>query len=260
MKFISCMLLLGALSSDVHAQRLELTGPDRAGMLEGDTYRVSWKTEGIRSVSIIAHGPRTPLGNASRGDFLFVVAESLPAERGAAEWTAPWIDAKSFFLKLKGYDNAGRVVATDERSYGFRPATLADRLHDGIYIDLHRPKRQRLYVQLNGQITRSYLTTSSENYRFRPEGAHHSEPHDHAGVFQVLSKERNHWSSLYDVNMAWAMRYHGGHYIHATTENLYDELGSIASHGCNRLTRKDARELYSMTPVGTRVEVIGPEG
>ena len=259
MKTLVC-LLLALSASGACAQSLTLTGPDRSGLFEGETYSITWEAENLKSVSLIAHGTRTPLGKSSRGDFSFTLAEGVPAGEGAAAWTVPWIDSGELSLKLKGFDETGRLAAVEERTYHFRPAVLAGRGEDGIYLDLHSPKRQRLYVQRDGRITRAYLTTSSENYRFRPPGSHAAEPHDHAGVFRVLGKERNHWSTLYDVNMAWAMRYHGGHYIHATTENLYDELGEIASHGCNRLTRTDARELYSMTPIGTRVEVIGPEG
>jgi len=76
----------------------------------------------------------------------------------------------------------------------------------------------------------------------------------------VLEKKRSHWSTLFNVRMPWAMRYHGGHYIHATSPNLYRLLGRPASHGCNRLTHRDARELYQTTPLGTRVEVVGPDG
>lgn len=60
--------------------------------------------------------------------------------------------------------------------------------------------------------------------------------------------------------MRYSLRYHGGHYIHATTRNYYSALGQPASHGCNRLTLEDARALYLMTPIGARVEVIGPSG
>jgi len=56
------------------------------------------------------------------------------------------------------------------------------------------------------------------------------------------------------------MRYLSGHFIHATSPNLYKFLGEPASHGCNRLTKTDAKALYDATPLGTRVEVIGPNG
>lgn len=249
-----------ALGGAAHAQSITIDGPLRTGMTEGHTYPIEWSADGIQSVSLVAYGDRTRLGEKSRGSFQIPLAEGVPAENGAVEWNVPWIDAEEFFIKAKGYDSTGKVVATDIEGFNFRPAVMADRLADGIYLDLSNTKRQRIYVQRDGEITRVYFTTSSENYYWRPHGSHPKAPHDHAGVFEVLEKDPNHWSTLYDVPMRYAMRYYSGHYVHATSSNLYDDLGGPASHGCNRMTLHDARELYSMTPIGMRVEVIGPDG
>lgn len=240
-------------------QSLSLTGPNREGMLEGASYNITWESRGIRSVSLVAHGTRTPLGTESRGSFDTVIAEGVPAT-SEAQWTVPLIDAITFFIKAKGYDDSGQLVAIDERGYRFRPAAMADRMADGMYLVLNQRINQRLYVQKDNRITHAYLSSSSRNYEWRPRNSHVQRPHDHAGVFRVLSKTRNHWSIVFQVDMPWAMRYHGGHFIHATSPNLYRNLGEPASSGCNRMTNHDARELYQMTPVGTRVEVIGPEG
>jgi hypothetical protein len=241
-------------------QTLSLTGPARAGMTEGHSNTLAWNADGLKTVNLLVYGPRTPLGHAARGDFMEVIGTGIPAELGTLEWKTPWLDGRGFTLKIKGYDAAGRLAASDLRRYGFRPQVLEDRLADGIYLDLHRRKRERLYVQRGGEITRVFLTTAAVGYRWMPPGRHINKPHNHAGVFKILGKERNHWSRLFDVNMRWAMRYHGGHFIHATSRNLYDDLGEPASHGCNRLTRADAKELFDVIPNGFRVEVIGPEG
>ena len=242
------------------AQTATVTGPNRSALLLGAEYTLTWSSEGIRSVSLVAHGERTPRGTESRGRFRFAVAEGVPADGGSAAWRVPWVDSTTLFIKVKGYDAGGQQVVENERGYRFRPAVMERRTADGITLDLHRNRNQRLYVQRGGEITHVYISSSSENYRWRPAGRHILAPHDHAGVFRVLSKSRNHWSRLFDVNMPYAMRYHGGHFIHATSRNLYRNLGRPASHGCNRLTLHDARELYQMTPIGTRVEVIGPYG
>ena len=258
---IFALLLAGfSLSNVSHAQTVTLTGPARVGMTEGHTYPITWSADGVQSVSLLAYGSRTKMGRKSRGDFLISISDGVPAGSGSFEWTVPWIDAGEFFLKAKGYNASGQVVATDIQGYSFRPSVLAERLADGIYLDLSKRVRQRLYVQRDGKITRVYMTTSSQNYNWKPRGSHPRRAHDHAGVFKILEKTPNHWSTLYDVPMRWAMRYYSGHYIHATSRNLYDELGGPASHGCNRMTRHDAHELYRMTPIGMRVEVIGPDG
>jgi len=256
---VAMVLLLAAIGSTA-AQTLSITGPSRNGMLEGETYDITWYAEGLRSVTVVVYGTKTPLGTALRGRFTIIVSKPVPAENGIVRWTVPWIDSIAFGLKIKGYDDLGQLRATDERTYRFRPAVMADRLADGIYIALHRRSNQRLYVQRNQRITRAYLCSSSQNYRWVPAGVHPSTPHDHYGVFKVQEKTTLHWSNEYQLPMPYALRYHGGHFIHATSRNMYRYLGRPASHGCNRLTRHDAMELFKMTPVGTRVEVIGPGG
>lgn len=260
---VHILVFLSILSLSIRvccAQSISITGPARIGMLEAETYAISWTSSGIESVSIVAHGTRTPLGTRSRGSFNMAVTEAVPATWESAEWTVPWIDSVTFFVKVKGYDLDGNMVAFDERGYRFRPAVLANRTEDGIYLDLHRRTNQRLYRQENYRITHAYLSSSSENYEWRPPCNHVRRAHDHAGVFSVIEKKRSHWSILFDVEMPWAMRYHRGHFIHATSPALYRLLGVPASGGCNRMTNHDARELYRLTPLGTRVEVIGPDG
>lgn len=252
------ILLIVVTAVTVGGQQVSITGPNRQGMVEGRTYTITWRADELESISLVAHGIRTPLGTESRGDYEIVIAEGTPALQGKVDWTVPWIDGADFFIKAKGYDAGGKIVAIDERGYDFRPAVLANRMKDGIYLDLHQRVNQRLYVQKNSRITHVYLSTSSQNYLWLPPNRHMKVPHDHAGVFRVLEKELNHWSVLFSVDMPYAMRYHGGHFIHATSPNMYQYLGTPASSGCNRLTLTDARELYMMTPVGTRVEVIGP--
>ena len=209
-------------------------------------------------MTITASGVRTPLGGESRGDFEIPIASDVPASAGIISWTVPWIDSVTFTLNLKGYDASGSRIAQDHREYGFRPAVLAGKMADGIYLDLHEQTHQRLYIERGGHIVKAYLSTSSRNYYWLPPDVHIDIPHDHAGVFHVLGKEPVHWSSLFQVEMPWALRYLRGHFIHATYPEQYFALGTPASSGCNRLTYEDAEELYQSTPIGTRVEIIGP--
>jgi hypothetical protein len=253
---ITLIFLAGAAC----AQSIAITGPDRDGVVEGQTYSITWSANGIQSVSLVAQASRTPRGTTSRGQFEIAIAEGVPAADGSASWEVPWLDTVRFRIRAKGYNAQGQEVAATERLYNFRPAVMAERLEDGIYIDLSSETNQRLYMQRDYRLTRAYLTTSSENYLWRPPCSHIRTPHDHAGVFSIIEKKRSHWSELFQVEMPWAMRYHRGHFVHATSPNLYGGLGTASSGGCNRLTDHDARELYRMTSLGTRVEVIGPDG
>jgi hypothetical protein len=253
-------LLLIVVSSAPGLGQVVLTGPTRQAMIEGRTYSITWNANGLESISLVAYGMRTPLGSVSRGDFDIVIADNVPASEGRVNWTVPWIDSIEMIVKLEEYDDSGQLVATNERKYGFRPAAMTYRMADGIYLDLHDRIDQRLYVQINHRITHVYISSSSRNYLWMPPNRHLNMPHDHAGVFRVLDKIPNYWSRLFDVPMPYAMRYLGGHFIHATSPDMYEYLGEPASSGCNRLTEYDARELFERTPIGTRVEVIGPGG
>lgn len=252
--------LVMVFAAAAYGQRVGITGPDRSGMLEGESYKVTWTSSGIKSVSAVATGRKTTLGTQSRGNLRIVISDPVPAGQGEIEWIVPWIDTANFNIKLKGFDKTGRAVAANERDYNFRPKALANRMEDGLYLDLSAKTKQRLYIQRNYRITNAYLSSSSRNYLWNPPGRHIQTPHDHAGVFSIIEKKPMHWSSLFNVRMPWAMRYHGGHFVHATSRNLYKDLGTPASAGCNRLTNHDAREVYRRTPLGTRIEVIGPDG
>ena len=257
-KFLIACLLVGVVGVGAFGQAVSVSEPRQAELVEGKTYSIEWLAGGGETVKIKINGTRTPLGKASRGDFSIVVAENVSAAQGTYSFVLPWIDANEFKIRVEEYDGSGHLIASGDHGYSFRPEILADRLLDGIYLDLHLHVNQRLYVQKDGKITKIYISSSSKKYHWLPPNRHIPEPHDHAGVFKVLSKETDHWSDEYEVDMYWAMRYLSGHYIHATSANLYRYLGRPSSHGCNRLTRYDAQEIYKATPVGTRVEIIGP--
>ena len=258
---VHCILILLIIAClPALCQEIYLTPPPREELTEGRSYHVEWSAAGAVTVNVILQGERTPLAGKSRDSFGLVVLEGVPAVNCECTFTMPWLDSIRFTLKAKGYDGSGHLVSVGQQEYRFRPKVMANRLDNGIYLDLHLRKNQRLYVQKDKVITRAYLSSSSENYSWYPPNVHPKKPHDHAGVFKVLSKDPNHWSELYEVRMYWAMRYLSGHFIHATTPNFYRLLGQPASHGCSRLTKTDAKALYDSTPLGARVEIIGPEG
>jgi len=71
------------------------------------------------------------------------------------------------------------------------------------------------------------------------------------GYFAVKSKERRHFSRKYRVAMPFALQIDGAIFIHET--RIIRQLGRRASHGCIRLNRANAKELYESTKVGTPV-------
>lgn len=77
-----------------------------------------------------------------------------------------------------------------------------------------------------------------------------------AGLYQVLSKEENHFSSFGRVWMPWSMQFQGNFFIHGKT---YYPDGSPTradySGGCIRLASEDAEYFYKLAQNGTPVLV-----
>jgi L,D-transpeptidase catalytic domain/Sporulation and spore germination/Putative peptidoglycan binding domain len=72
------------------------------------------------------------------------------------------------------------------------------------------------------------------------------------GRYTVFRKSRRSWSVPYRVWMPWASYFVRGIAFHQS-QNV---PVTPASHGCVRVTAADARWLYWLTPVGTKVRVI----
>lgn len=236
------------------APSLSVDWPSDEQIIQGETYSFSWTATGLARVKITTTGDLTDIPEHDRGQFRYVITDSPGS--GSASWKAPFLDTITFKITARGFNRDGKEVASDEQTYTFRPSLLKDRHDDGIYIDVRDETRQRLYVLRGDKLTHAYLTSGSRNSDYYPRNVHPDKPHDHDGVFSVLDNHEVWHSKLFDVDMYWAMRYWNGHFIHGTYPNEYSKLGRPASSGCNRLEKEQAKELYDMTPVGTRVEII----
>jgi len=249
-------LALGSASGG-QSVRLSLASPAADQLVEGRTYVIRWTGSGLQSVSITAEGELTSRPGVPRGQFVLAIADHLPAGAGGVSWQVPFLDTVRFQIRIRAYDNLGLLAAEESRDYYFRPGILANRHLDGIYVDLRSPEAQRLYVMRHNVVVRAYLASGSRTHRFLTKAQDSPEPHDHVGVFRVTEKFPLYWSNEYQVWMTHALRIWRGHFIHGTYPSEYHLLGHPASSGCIRLDRRDARELYDMTPIGTRVELFG---
>jgi lipoprotein-anchoring transpeptidase ErfK/SrfK len=72
------------------------------------------------------------------------------------------------------------------------------------------------------------------------------------GRYEVFRKKRRSWSVPYRVWLPWASYFVRGIAFHQARNVPVRP----ASHGCARVTSHDARWLYGMTPVGTKVRVL----
>lgn len=77
-----------------------------------------------------------------------------------------------------------------------------------------------------------------------------------SGVYQILTKEKNHFSSLGHVFMPWSMQFYGNFFIHGWP---YDAEGNDVprgySGGCVRLSTPDAESVYRFAEWGIPVIV-----
>ena len=73
-----------------------------------------------------------------------------------------------------------------------------------------------------------------------------------AGRYEVFRKRRRSWSVPYRVWMPWASYFVRGIAFHQARSVPVVPV----SHGCVRVTAADARWLYGLTPVGTKIRVI----
>lgn len=69
----------------------------------------------------------------------------------------------------------------------------------------------------------------------------HSTP---SGTYNVQKMVKDYWSQTYNAPMPWSIFFKAGYAIHGTDPAFYPQLGMPASHGCVRLHRANAQELY----------------
>jgi len=77
-----------------------------------------------------------------------------------------------------------------------------------------------------------------------------------AGLYQIETKEPNHFSSFGDVNMPWSMEFQGNFFIHGWPS--YPDGSPVSgsySGGCIRLGDDDAKAIYDLAEKGMPVLV-----
>src|SRR3989338_8392849 len=81
-----------------------------------------------------------------------------------------------------------------------------------------------------------------------------------AGVYQIQSKERNHFSTFGEVNQPWSLDFQGNFFIHGwPTYADGTAVSSSYSGGCIRLSTADASKVYAFAEVGMPVIVYNQE-
>ena len=153
-----------------------------------------------------------------------------------------------------GHDSRAREVVKDLVDNG---TTDVDELVDSISEE-NSGKLDHLIVNLanqtiyecnmTGQVLRTGRISSGRKGYETP-----------AGKYKVERKSPKAYSQKYDAWMLnWmAFTADGSYGLHGLEGSSYERhLGSIASHGCVRLSRKYAKDLYSRVKVGMPVTII----
>ncbi|GAA3765859.1 hypothetical protein GCM10022225_60190 [Plantactinospora mayteni] len=76
-----------------------------------------------------------------------------------------------------------------------------------------------------------------------------------AGTYSINFRNTKEWSDPYEVWLPYWQRFVGGIGFHETTTYLHNK--GIGSHGCVNLLPSDARKMWQLGKVGTRVHVMG---
>ncbi|NTW14476.1 MAG: L,D-transpeptidase [Candidatus Moranbacteria bacterium] len=71
------------------------------------------------------------------------------------------------------------------------------------------------------------------------------------GVFRILDKQRNHWSSKYHVDMPFSLRYFNGQFLHFGIL-----IGGTSSSGCVHLSYENSVKVYEWMRIGDRVVIV----
>ena len=187
--------------------------------LENATATIQWLTVGpIKHVRLYYYGDRTKLGGGSRGSFSGLISDAIPNE-GSYRWTVPWVDARSFMLRLAGYDEEGKLMAETERVVRFRPSEASGL--NGTYIVVSK-RRQRLWYYQNDHL-RWISIVSTAAAPFSTPNMRPGSSGRRGAMGRIFYKTPNAFSRMYRVNMPWwmAITSSGQHGIHATSSGFY---------------------------------------
>jgi hypothetical protein len=138
------------------------------------------------------------------------------------------------------YTSSGRIASP-----------LRDTLYilDSTYIEI-RLDEQAIYQHFRNDSI--YIYPCSTGDPRLPRGISTPE-----GIFSIRWKAAKYRSRKFDVMMYYWMPFNGGVGMHALGGNAYYwYLGSeVSSHGCVRISREGAKEIFQDSPVGTVVYV-----
>lgn len=205
---------------------LWLTAPCANEDLSGlNSFLVTWDSnlgEGIRYTVVFSPDAKS---------FGAVIASGI--EQCECEWDLTRVTDLMGWVKVKAFNAAGYLIAEDTVPVSLVPRTA---------VVVSKANQMVFYFE-DGDLENVFTcSTALPKYDLAPSR------------YKVYYRSRNHHSREYDVDMPYAMFFHQGYALHATT--VIRRLGRPASHGCVRLHPRDARTLFAKVEVGTLVIVL----
>lgn len=169
----------------------------------------------------------------------------------AAEYNTSHIDQRLSEIRI---DRAKRIAEQNKildpriaRAAGIDEYVPAEGKFIAVNLD-----SMKLDLYLDGVVVRGLDVLSKGR-----EGSYWETP---SGLYKIMTKEENHYSSIGNVYMPYSMQFFGNFFIHGWPYYSDDTpVASTYSGGCVRLSTEDARTVYEFADNATRVFVYDGE-
>lgn len=176
-----------------------------------------------------------------------------------------FIAAAGIFFILGNMANAGRPAfslmypdGSGELGYGAVPALSHPDFFAEVKGKLLESGETFVEADLSAMMMRVYEKgTVSLEVPIRTKGKEGSWWETPAGLYQIETKEKDHFSTFGNVHQPWSMSFQGNFFIHGWP--YYPDgtaVSSTFSGGCIRLSDENAKAVYDKVSVGTPVLVF----
>jgi len=229
------------------------------GSRVGQLVRTLRAVPGVRGVRVRIEGG-VPIGLFPGYDLRRVVREPLADRHAPSLRETQQLLADLGFMAPGGVtgrpgDETSTAVLAFEKWHGLARDGVLDDTVTGLLLRSARPEPalrrpgSRVEVQLGRQVALEIVANRVVRVFHISSGAGGLTP---MGSFRVYRKERMSWSVPFSTWMPWATYFTGGIALH----EYWPVPTYPASHGCIRMTARDAPQMYAFAVHGTPVDVF----
>ncbi|MBU1159765.1 CapA family protein [Patescibacteria group bacterium] len=162
---------------------------------------------------------------------------------------------ENILARKKFEENMKKILASEkevqdlfEKTRNIKIYSISDYIpREGKFIGVDL-EEMKLYLYQNGEIDNTFEILSKGK-----EGTYYETP---SGLYKIITKEKNHFSSIGYVFMPYSMQFFGNFYIHGWP--YYPDGTPVRagySGGCIRLSDKDAQKVFDFSEKGTEIFV-----